>query len=256
LVRAELLPRLGAGSARKLTLIEAPVGYGKTTLLNQWRRTEEPDLPFAWVSLDKQDDDPARLWKHIVEAVRGVAPEKRFGAQTQADLGMVGTNLVQTTLPTLINDLAELPRRVVLVLDDYHCVTNGESHETVSFLLQHLPEMVHLVISTRSDPPLGLGRLRAREEVNELRGEQLAFSKEETASLLRERLGLSIEPVDLDVLLERTEGWPAGIYLAALSMRGGTRTPSSRRSGAAAATSSTSLRRRSWTPSPKKRGVL
>jgi len=160
--RPKLLARLDAGSARKLTLIEAPVGYGKTTLLNQWRRTEEPDLPFAWVSLDKQDNDPARLWKHIVEAVRGVAPEERFGAQALTGLGMVGTNLVQTTLPTLINDLTELPRRVVLVLDDYHCVSNGECHETVGFLVQHLPEMVHLVISTRSDPPLGLGRLRAR----------------------------------------------------------------------------------------------
>jgi LuxR family transcriptional regulator, maltose regulon positive regulatory protein len=218
--RPKLLARLDAGSARKLTLIEAPVGYGKTTLLNQWRRTEEPDLPFAWVSLDKQDNDPARLWKHIVEAVRGVAPEERFGAQAREGLGMVGTNLVQTTLPTLINDLTELPRRVVLVLDDYHCVTNGECHETVGFLVQHLPEMVHLVISTRSDPPLGLGRLRARGEVNELRSEQLAFSEEETASLLRERLGLSIERADIDILLERTEGWPAGIYLAALSMRG------------------------------------
>ena len=218
--RPKLLARLDAGSARKLTLIEAPVGYGKTTLLNQWRRTEEPDLPFAWVSLDKQDNDPARLWKHIVEAVRGVAPEERFGAQALTGLGMVGTNLVQTTLPTLINDLTELPRRVVLVLDDYHCVSNGECHETVGFLVQHLPEMVHLVISTRSDPPLGLGRLRARGEVNELRSEQLAFSEEETASLLRERLGLSIERADIDILLERTEGWPAGIYLAALSMRG------------------------------------
>jgi LuxR family maltose regulon positive regulatory protein len=218
--RPKLLARLDAGSARKLTLIEAPVGYGKTTLLNQWRRTEEPDLPFAWVSLDKQDNDPARLWKHIVEAVRGVAPEERFGAQALTGLGMVGTNLVQTTLPTLINDLTELPRRVVLVLDDYHCVSNGECHETVGFLVQHLPEMVHLVISTRSDPPLGLGRLRARGEVNELRSEQLAFSEEETASLLRERLGLSIECADIDILLERTEGWPAGIYLAALSMRG------------------------------------
>jgi LuxR family maltose regulon positive regulatory protein len=217
--RPKLLARLDAGSARKLTLIEGPVGYGKTTLLNQWRRTEEPDLPFAWVSLDKHDNAPARLWRHIVEAVRGVAPEERFGAAL-AGMGMVGTNLVETTLPALINDLMELPRRVVLVLDDYHCITNGECHETVGFLMEYLPETAHLVISTRSDPPLGLGRLRARGEVNELRSEQLAFSEEETASLLRERLGLSIERADIDVLLERTEGWPAGIYLAALSMRG------------------------------------
>ena len=222
--RPELLARLQAGSGRKLTLIEAPVGYGKTTLLNQWLRTEESDLgtdlPFAWVSLDEQDNDPVRLWKHVVEALRGVAPEERFGADALAGLGMVGINLVETALPALINDLTELPHRVVLVLDDYHYVTDGECHETVGFLIRHLPEAVHLVISTRSDPPLGLGRLRARGEANELRGAQLAFSEEETASLLRERLGLSIERADIGVLLERTEGWPAGIYLASLSMRG------------------------------------
>ena len=222
--RPKLLARLQAGSVRKLTLIEAPVGYGKTTLLNQWLRAEEPDLgpdqPFAWVSLDEQDNDPVRLWKHVVEALRGVAPEERFGADALAGLGMVGINLVEAALPALVNDLTELPHRVVLVLDDYHCVTDGECHETVGFLIRHLPETVHLVISTRSDPPLGLGRLRARGEVNELRSERLAFSEEETASLLRERLGLSIERADIGVLLRRTEGWPAGIYLASLSMRG------------------------------------
>ena len=133
--RSTLLARLQAGSVRKLTLIGAPAGYGKTTLLNQWRRTEVPDLPFAWVTLDKQDNDPARLWKHVVEALRGVAPEERFGADALAGLGMVGTNLVESALPALINDLTELPHRVVLVLDDYHYVTDGECHETVGFLI-------------------------------------------------------------------------------------------------------------------------
>jgi LuxR family maltose regulon positive regulatory protein len=218
--RPELLARLREGSDRKLTLIEAPVGYGKTTLLNQWRRTEDPDLPFAWVTLDKQDNDPARLWKHICEALRGIAPGEQFGADALAGLGMVGTNLVETVLPALVNDLTGLPHRVVLVLDDYHYVTNSECHETVGFLIQRLPKTAHLVISTRSDPPLGLGRLRAWGEVNELRSEQLAFSEEEATSLLRERLGLGIERADIGVLLERTEGWPAGIYLASLSMRG------------------------------------
>ena len=133
---------------------------------------------------------------------------------------MVATNLVETALPALINDLAELSHRLVLVLDDYHCITNVACHETVGFLVEHLPDTTRLVISTRSDPTLGLGRLRARGEVNELRTEQLAFSKEEAASLLRERSGLRIGRGDIDDLLERTEGWPAGIYLAALSMKG------------------------------------
>jgi LuxR family transcriptional regulator, maltose regulon positive regulatory protein len=218
--RLTLLAHLQAGSARKLTLIGAPAGYGKSTLLNQWRRTEEPELPFAWVSLDKQDNDPARLWKHIVESLHRIARKERFGADALAGLGMVATNLVETALPALINDLAELSHRLVLVLDDYHCITNVACHETIGFLIEHLPDTTRLVISTRSDPPVGLGRLRARGEVNELRTEQLAFSKEEAASLLRERSGLRIGRADIDELLERTEGWPAGIYLAALSMRG------------------------------------
>ena len=215
-----LLNQLDAGSARELTLIGAPAGYGKTTLLNQWRRAEESNLPFAWITLDMQDNDPIRLWKHILEALRRVAPGERVGADALAGPGTVATNLVETTLPMLINDLAKLPYRVVLVLDDYHLITNGECHDTIGFFIEHLPKTIHLVISTRSDPPLGLGRLRARGEVNELRIEQLAFSEEETTSLLGERLGLRIGRADIDELLERTEGWPAGIYLAALSMRG------------------------------------
>jgi LuxR family transcriptional regulator, maltose regulon positive regulatory protein len=219
-LRPDLLELLDAGSVRKLTLIGAPAGYGKTTLLSQWRRSQEPNLPVAWVSLDEQDNDPIRLWKHIIEALDRVTPEGRFGADFPAGLGIVATNLVETTLPVLINSLAELPRRVALVLDDYQWITKSDCHETVAFLVEHLPQTVHLVISTRSDPPLGLGRLRARGEINELRIEQLAFSEEEAASLLGERLGLNIGRADLALLLERTEGWPAGIYLAALSMRG------------------------------------
>src|SRR5215213_594318 len=181
---------------------------------------KEPNLPFAWVSLDEQDNDPIRLWKHIIEALDRVTPDGRFGADTLAGLGIGAINLLETTLPTLINSLAELPQRVALVLDDYHWITKSDCNETVAFLVEHLPQTVHLVISTRSDPPLGLGRLRARGEVNELRTEQLAFSEEEAASLVRERLGLSIGRADIAKLLERTEGWPAGIYLAAFSMKG------------------------------------
>src|SRR5215211_4719351 len=137
--RPMLLNQLDAGSARKLTLIGAPAGYGKTTLLNQWRRAEESNRPFAWVSLDKQDNDPIRLWKHILEALRRVAPGERVGADALAGPGTVATDLVETTLPMLINDLAELPYRIVLVLDDYHLITNGECHETVGFFIEHPP---------------------------------------------------------------------------------------------------------------------
>src|SRR5215207_1052803 len=218
--RPRLIEQLDAGSDRKLTLIGAPVGYGKTTLLTQWLRSQGPNLHFAWVSLDEQDNDPVRLWRHVIEALRQGTPEEALGADVLVGLGVLGANLIETALPMLINELTKLPHRVVLVLDDYHLIRQKACHETVAFFVEHLPETIHLVISTRSKPALGLGRLRARGEMNEIRIEQLAFSETEAASLLKEESELNISRADLAALLERTEGWPAGIYLATLSMRG------------------------------------
>jgi LuxR family transcriptional regulator, maltose regulon positive regulatory protein len=217
--RPRLLEVLKASSERRVTLIGAPAGYGKTTLLTQWCQSEKGNLPFAWVSLDEQDDDPVRLWRHVIEALRQVTPEEGFGADVLVGLGVARGKLVESVLPMLINDLTEFPHRVVLVLDDYHCVNETSCHESVAFFMEHLPNTVHLVISTRSYPPLPLGRLRARGEMDEIRTEQLAFLEEEAAALLDERLRLDIGYGALRVLLDRTEGWPAGIYLAALSMR-------------------------------------
>jgi len=218
--RPRLIEQLDAGSDRKLTLIGAPVGYGKTTLLTQWLRSQGPNLHFAWVSLDEQDNDPVRLWRHVIEALRQGTPEEALGADVLVGLGVLGANLIETALPMLINELTKLPHRVVLVLDDYHLIRQKACHETVAFFVEHLPETIHLVISTRSKPALGLGHLRARGEMNEIRIEQLAFSEKEAASLLKEESELNISRADLAALLERTEGWPAGIYLATLSMRG------------------------------------
>ena len=219
-MRRGLLGRLRDGLDCKVCVISAPPGYGKTTLLAHWRQVEEAEVPFAWVSLDEQDNDSIRLWRHIVEALRQVVPEEEeFGADVLLGMSAVGQRVVETTLPTLINALAEVPQRVVLVLDDYQSVTELDSHESVAFFVEHLPENVHLVISSRSDPPLPLGRLRAMGEMNEIRTEQLAFSEEEADCLLNEKMGLEIGPDNLSVLLERTEGWPAGIYLASLSLQ-------------------------------------
>jgi LuxR family transcriptional regulator, maltose regulon positive regulatory protein len=204
----------------KVSVISAPTGYGKTTLLTHWLQVEGAGVPFAWVSLDEQDNDPARLWRHIVEALRRVVPEdENFGADVLVGMGAARERFVETTLSMLINELAELTHRVVLVLDDYQFVTEEDAHESMTFFVEHLPENVHLVISSRSDPPLPLARLRARGEMNEIRTEQLAFSEEETDCLLNEKMGLDIDPGDVRVLLERTEGWPAGIYLASLSLQ-------------------------------------
>jgi LuxR family transcriptional regulator, maltose regulon positive regulatory protein len=220
LVRRGLLGRLRDGLDCKVSVISAPAGYGKTTLLAHWRRVEEAEVPFAWVSLDEQDNDPIRLWRHIVEALRQILPEEEgFGADVLVGMSAVGQRFVETTLSMLINEVSELPHPVVLVLDDYQFVTGEDSHNSVAFFVEHLPENVHLVISGRSDPPLPLGRLRARAEMNEIRTEELAFTEEEAVCLLNEKMGLDIGPDDLSVLLERTEGWPAGIYLASLSLR-------------------------------------
>lgn len=148
--RPRLLELLDAGSDRKLTLIGAPAGYGKTTLLTQRRRSVEALLPFAWVSLDEQDNDPVRLCKHVIAALRRVAPEEGFGADVLVGLSVVGTKPIEAALTMLINDLIELPHRVALVLDDYHCIKESDCHEAVAFFVEHLPETVHLFISTRS----------------------------------------------------------------------------------------------------------
>jgi LuxR family maltose regulon positive regulatory protein len=215
-----LLDLLRNGLDTKVSVMSAPTGYGKTTLLAHWRQVEEAEVPFAWVSLDEQDNDPIRLWRHIVEALCRVVPEEEdFGADVLVGMGAVGQHLVGITLPTLINELAELPYQVVVVLDDYQFVTAEDAHETVAFFVEHLPVNAHLVISGRSDPSLRLARLRAMGELNEIRTEQLAFTEEEAECLLNEKMGLDIDPDDVAILLERTEGWPAGIYLASLSLQ-------------------------------------
>src|SRR5215213_6007540 len=219
IVRRGLLELLHDALESKVSVISAPTGYGKTTLLAHWRQVEEADLSFAWVSLDEQDDDLVRLWRHIVESLRRVIPDEDFGADVLVRMNAMGESFVEATLPTLINEIGELSHPVVLVLDDYQSISAAEAHESVVFFVQHLPDNFHLVISSRSDPPLPLGLLRARGERNEIRAEQLAFSEEEADCLLNEKMGLNIGPDDLSVLLERTEGWPAGIYLASLSLQ-------------------------------------
>ena len=224
LVRSELLESLGANSGCKMTLVSAPAGYGKTTLLAQWRLAEvtakgEAERRFAWVSLDEQDNDPVRLWTHIVEAVRQVEQREDFGAGALAAPGAMGQDLAEVTLPLLVNSFADLSHEMVMVLDDYQMITQDGANESVAYFLEHLPDNVHLVLASRSDPPLPLGRLRVMGEMNEIRTEQLAFSAEDATRLLNGNLELNIDPADIRVLLKCTEGWPAGLYLAALSLQ-------------------------------------
>jgi LuxR family maltose regulon positive regulatory protein len=207
---------LRSGS-RKLTLVAAPPGFGKTTLLAEWAALET-GATVAWLSVDEDDNDPARFFAYLAEALRRVEPE--LGARAAAAIRAPGADLVDVVLPLLLNDLAGLDRDLVLVVDDYHLVTNPDVHQAVGYLIERSPASFQIVLATREDPPFPLGRLRARGELVELRVRELRFSDEETAMFLTEALGLELSGEDVERLQSRTEGWPAALYLAALSLRG------------------------------------
>jgi LuxR family maltose regulon positive regulatory protein len=213
--RDALVARLAAGAHCKLALVSAPAGWGKTVLLAQWRAAET--RPFAWVSLDAADDDPLRFWSYVVGALRTVVPG--FGGAVLAMLPNAGSALVEAVLPRLINELAELPEPVVLVLDDVHLVRDEQLHASLAFLIRHLPRTVQLALTSRGEPPLPLARLRAAGELVELRANELQFDGSDADALLNGALALDLRAGDVELLRRRTEGWPAGLQLAGLSLR-------------------------------------
>jgi LuxR family maltose regulon positive regulatory protein len=221
--RAGLLPRAGLQSLlqsslqAKLCLVGAPAGSGKTTLLAQWRAVAGGSR-VAWVSLEESDNDPTRFWSYLVAALRTVEP----GVGTVALEALRGPSveLERVVVPSLVNDLATVGAPLVLVLDDYHVVVDATCHQTLGWFLDHLPAEVHVVLSTRLDPPLPLARMRARGELAELRVGELQFTGEEAAELLNGSMGLALAAEDVARLAERTEGWAAGLVLAGLSLRG------------------------------------
>jgi len=221
--RAGLIPRVGlqallqANLSAKLVLLDAPAGSGKTTLLAQWRAAVGPRR-VAWVSLDRGDNDPTRFWIYVVEALRSVEPG--VGATALGVLGRPTVDLHREVLPGLLNELSGVGSELVLVLDDYHLITNRSCHGSLGFFLDHLPAGVHLVLATRVDPPLPLARMRARGELAELRAADLQFSDQEASALLNGAMGLQLASQDVERLAERTEGWAAGLVLAGLSLRG------------------------------------
>jgi LuxR family transcriptional regulator, maltose regulon positive regulatory protein len=222
-VRPEHVPRPGLVDAlvqrwgRVLTLIEAPAGYGKTTLLAEWAAAPEEEADFAWLSLDDGDNDPARFWGGVIDALRTVVPG--VGDRALSAVGARSIGLIDVAMPLLLNELADLDREIVLVLDDYQLIRNEEVHRSVAFLIDHIPRGVHLVLGTRTEPPLPLARLRAGNQLLEIRTDQLRFGEAQAGTFLDRALGLTIDPAALRRLMERTEGWPAGLYLAGLSLR-------------------------------------
>jgi LuxR family transcriptional regulator, maltose regulon positive regulatory protein len=202
----------------KLCLVDAPAGSGKTTLLAQWCATAGAGR-VAWVSLDEGDNDPTRFWVYVVEALRTVEPD--VGTAALQALRRTSVDHERVVLPPLLNDLSRVASPLVLVLDDYHLVTNPACHRTLGFFLDHLPPGVHLMLATRADPLLPLARMRAKGELVEVRVEELRFTAEEASALLNGSMGLQLTAEDVERLTQRTEGWAAGLYLAGLSLRGG-----------------------------------
>jgi LuxR family transcriptional regulator, maltose regulon positive regulatory protein len=203
-----------------IVLLSAPPGAGKTTLLAEWcaaTREREP----AWLSLDQEDGDPVLFWTGVIAALQTVAPD--VGGAAQAALASPGTSLTGAALPLLVNELAALEKPIALVLDDYHVIADAEVHRSMTWLIEHRPPNLQVVLATRSDPPFPLARLRARGEVIELRAADLRFSDVEAAGLLNGRLGLGLDAADIGRLQTRTEGWAAGLQLAGLSLRGRSR---------------------------------
>ncbi|HET9290774.1 MAG TPA: AAA family ATPase, partial [Actinomycetes bacterium] len=214
--RPRLLTRLDAGlDAGRCSLLAAPAGAGKTSLLAAW--LAQLDRPVAWLTLDERDQAADQVLRYLVAACQTIAPA--CGRRALAWLDAPRPPPPEVVVTELVNDLAALPAPSVLVLDDYHLVRAPAVHAAVAFLLDHLPPTLHLVIASREDPPLPLPRLRARRQLVEVRAADLGFSVEEAAALLASGMGLRLPEAQVAVLVERTEGWAAGLQLAGLALR-------------------------------------
>ncbi|MGY1726992.1 LuxR C-terminal-related transcriptional regulator [Geodermatophilus sp. SYSU D01062] len=211
-------PRLLHGLERacdvRLTLVVAPAGWGKSTLLAQWLR--DVQIPVGWLSLDADDADVTRFWRYLVQAVRQA--EGHAGAAAMRRLDAAGVDIERDVLPVLVNELTDAGRDVLVVLDDYHLIADESVHHSLAALLDHAPSSLHVVISSRTDPPLPVSRLRVAGQLVDVRAQQLGFTSEEAARLLARAAAGEVSPKDVERLVVRTEGWAAGLQLAALRL--------------------------------------
>jgi LuxR family maltose regulon positive regulatory protein len=213
--RERLHDALRRGNVLPLTLIVAPAGWGKSTLVADWLARD--GVAAGWVSLDSGDDDPKRFWRYLLLAADQAGPA--VGAAALRRLDMAGSDVLRDVLPGFINEVAATSTQLVLVLDDYHMVSSRQVHESVTILLDRCPPQLHLVIITRADPPLPVSRLRVRGQVAEVRAEHLRFSLAEAREFFDGRLDAALPERDVHRLVTRTEGWAAGLQLAALRLR-------------------------------------
>jgi len=213
--RARLDNRLLKGDEPLLTLVSAPAGFGKTTLLAEW--FVPGDRPTAWLSLDTSDSDAGAFWSNLIASVQAVVPEAGSDALSLLE---AGASALLAVTASLLNDLEAFATDLVVVLDDYHFIESQDVHESLAFLLEHVPPQVHFVIASRVDPALPLARMRARGELLELRAADLRFTPEEVSTYFSNSMGIDLDAREVGALEARTEGWIAALQLAALSMQG------------------------------------
>jgi LuxR family maltose regulon positive regulatory protein len=216
-VRQALLDRLSEEAAAKLVVVVAPAGWGKTCLLRDWSASGDTSSK-AWLSVEPGDNDPTRFWAGVIAALNIAAPG--VGSAALQMLIAPGTNTAQSVVPSVLNDLARLPKRITLIIDDFQLITNESTQAAFSFFAEHLPSTLGLILASRSDPPLPLARLRGRGELAEIRADDMRLSAIEIRELLSGTFGLALTAADIDVLEQRTEGWAAGVYMAGSSLRG------------------------------------
>jgi LuxR family maltose regulon positive regulatory protein len=213
--RPRLIEKMSAGLNGRLTLISAPAGYGKTTLLAAW--LSQLDCSVAWLSLDEGDNEVPRFMDYLIAALQTVVP--KIGKAIPTLPGTSGSVPIYSLLSSLINEISITSENILLVLDDYHCITAEEVHQAVLFLLDYLPERVHVIIASRNDPPIKLAQFRALGELCEIRASDLRFTQPESVNFLNLCMSLDLSIEDVKVLIEKTEGWIVGLQLAAISLK-------------------------------------